>query len=199
RYVGSFPTSLRFSVGFGRGKRIYSNEFKGAVNPGQFARRQERRINLPLFEKKQPLPRKAEKPTAPPEPAKAKPKKVEFPAKPEAGAAIELRNLANSWSGYTNDGALRYKLTLQRKGTSNDFAAVFTLPNYPRWKNYANRQNFKLLSIRDGMIVFERNNGHVYRAKLVEKGTKMIEGTRGNRGGGVNPNFVNWELSAGPD
>ncbi|MFP6901374.1 MAG: hypothetical protein VCA36_10550 [Opitutales bacterium] len=120
----------------------------------------------------------------------------EPPAEPEGAFPADLRALSNSWVGYTNDGALRYKLTLKRKGDSNDFHAVFTLPNYRRWENYANHQNFKLISIEDGVVTFERNNGHVYRAKLVEKGTKMVEGTRGNKGAGINPNFVNWELLA---
>ena len=112
----------------------------------------------------------------------------------EGELPLGLIDLADSWVGYTHDGALRYTLTLKRRGTSNDFAAVFTLPK--RSKNYANRQNFKLVSIENGIVVFERNNGHVYRAKLVEKGTKMIEGTRGNRAGDIEPKFVNWELSA---
>ena len=118
------------------------------------------------------------------------------PAEPEITFPDDLRALANTWIGYTNDGAVRYQLNLKRKGDSNDFHAVFTLPNYRRFQNYANHQNFKLISIEDGKVTFERNNGHVYRGKLVEKGTKMVEGTRGNKGHGINPNFVNWELLA---
>ena len=116
--------------------------------------------------------------------------------KPPAGFTPDVRSLADSWVGYTNDGVLRYKLTLERRDNGNDFAGVFTLPNNARWRNYANRQNFKLVSIEDGGVVFERSNGQVYSAKLVENGAKMIDGTRSDKEGNLHPNFVNWELVA---
>ena len=201
RYEGSIKTALRFTLPLSGGKVIHSNEFEGSVNPGQFARRNPKFRSKPI-----PVSTKTN-----PEIISDKAelldnlynqenylisKKQVSPQKPLAGFTPDMCSLADFWVGYTNDGVLRYKLTLERRGNGNDFAGVFTLPNNARWRNYANRQNFKLVSIEDGGVVFERSNGQVYSAKLVENGTKMIDGTRSDKEGNLHPNFVNWELVA---
>ena len=212
RYEGSIKTTLRFTLPLSGGKVIHSNEFEGSVNPGQFPRRnpnvRPKGINLQQFLRHPPKIQ----PKPIPVPTKTNPEIISDKAelldnlynqenyliskKPLAGFTPDVSSLADSWVGYTNDGALRYKLTLERRGNGNDFAGVFTLPNNARWRNYANRQNFKLVSIEDGGIVFERSNGQVYSAKLVENGAKMIDGTRSDKEGNLHPNFVNWELVA---
>jgi hypothetical protein len=218
RYEGSIKTTLRFTLPLSVGKVIHSNEFEGSVNPGQFARRKPKFHSKPI-NKEQSLrhpPKIQSKPI--PVPTKTNPEIISDKAelldnlynqenyltsktqvsarKPPASFIPNMSALADSWVGYTNDGVLRYKLTLERRGNGNDFAGVFTLPNNARWRNYANRQNFKLVSIEDGGVVFERSNGQVYSAKLVENGAKMIDGTRSDKKGNLHPNFVNWELVA---
>ena len=99
--------------------------------------------------------------------------------------------MADSWVGYEDDGAIRYELSLKRVGESNNFLAIFALPQ----RNYMNYQNFKFVSLEDGEVAFKRSNGDFYRAKLVENGSKLIDGTRGNKEGNISSKFKNWELA----
>ena len=125
----------------------------------------------------------------------------------EAGCASTENNVAkpiigDSWIGQEIAENTKYGFSLKRvAGKGKDqFMGKYTLPNGTLGADV----NFTLISIQrfNGtkmrIVTIQREAGHVYRGKLTEDGTSIIEGTRGDALGNTveNPKFsrTKWEL-----
>jgi hypothetical protein len=116
------------------------------------------------------------------------------------GGCSSTQKIGDSWVGHETAENIKYGFKFDRI-TGDQFRGSWTIPND---SSYQNSQIFTLISIQEfknsktRIVTFQRGAGHVYRGKLTEDGTSIIEGTRGDVLGNTveSPKFsqTKWEL-----
>ena len=110
------------------------------------------------------------------------------------------QQIGDSWVGHETAENTKYGFKFERIA-GDQFRGSWTIPNNPAYQNSViftliSIQKFKNSKMR--IVTFQREAGHVYRGKLTEDGTSIIEGTRGDVLGNTeeSPKFsrTEWEL-----